>query len=115
MLNAAVEAGKWEFPGGKVEHGEHPEDCLKREIREELNLQIEITKLIGLSSHVYERPGKEPLHVVLLGYLCCLNGGELKKLGVEDVRWVDLEEMESLDFAAADLPLIAALLDQSLS
>jgi 8-oxo-dGTP diphosphatase len=73
--DSKFEAGRWEFPGGKVEFMEHPEACLVREIREELNIEIEIDRFFALNSHVYR--GETDLHVVLLAYLCRYKAGEL--------------------------------------
>ena len=107
-LNASNEAGKWEFPGGKVEYGEHPEDGLVREIREELNLEIKVERFLDLSSHV-TAAGPKIMHVVLLCYICRMIGGELKLLDALDARWVKKEELSQYDFATADIPLVASL------
>jgi len=108
QLNATNEAGKWEFPGGKVEYGEHPEDGLVREILEELNLKIEVERFLDLSSHVTAL-GPKTMHVVLLCYICRLVSGELKLLDAADARWVKKEELSQFDFATADIPLVASL------
>lgn len=107
QMNHAIEGGKWEFPGGKVEFGENPEACIEREIKEELNLEVEAEKLLGISSHVYEEaPG--PLHVVLLFYQCRLKGARssVKHLAVEDTRWITNNQIGHYDFAAADVPFL---------
>src|SRR3712207_4944430 len=54
LASSKVEAGKWEFPGGKLELFESPEACLAREIREELSLEIEVGELFDVVSHVYD-------------------------------------------------------------
>jgi 8-oxo-dGTP diphosphatase len=101
--DSKVEPLKWEFPGGKIEHGETPEECLAREIKEELNLKIKVGELIGISSHVY----KKKTHIVLLCYLCRFTAGQLKCLDVEDAKWIFPREMKSYQFAAADIPLLS--------
>lgn len=101
-------AGKWEFPGGKVDFGEHPEDCIRREIKEELNIEIAIDSFLGLSSHIYRSPGKEA-HVILLCYLCDYVAGELKCLDAADAKWIDPSEVSSFDLADADKPLLPIL------
>ncbi len=100
--DSKVEALKWEFPGGKLEHGESPEQCLAREIKEELNLKIEVGELIAISSHVY----RKKIHIVLLCYLCQFKAGQLKCLDVEDAKWISPRKMKTYKFAAADIPLL---------
>ena len=101
-----IEPGKWEFPGGKVEFGESPQMALRREIKEELDLEIEVGEFLGLVSHVYERPEKST-HVLLLCYICRWTGGELKHLAVHDSKWIRPNEIGHYEYAAADLPLVA--------
>ena len=100
--DSAVEGLKWEFPGGKLEHGETPEACLRREIKEELGLNIEVGQLIGVSSHVYH--GK--VHIVLLCYMCKLKSGRLQYLDVAQAKWIKTGEFKKFDFALADIPLL---------
>jgi 8-oxo-dGTP diphosphatase len=100
--DSSVEPLKWEFPGGKLEHGETPEKCLAREIKEELNLKIEVGALIAISSHVY----KKKTHIVLLCYLCKYKAGQLECLDVEDAKWISPREIRNYKFAAADIPLL---------
>jgi 8-oxo-dGTP diphosphatase len=108
-LDSSSEPGKWEFPGGKVEFGEHPEACLVREIKEELNLEIAVDKFFELASHVDTPNGR---HVILLCYFCRLvrpeGQGEMKLLEVADARWVSRLQLDEFDFAAADIPLVKA-------
>lgn len=95
---------KWEFPGGKVEQGEAPEDCLRREINEELGLSIEIVDIYQVVSYNYgER------HIILLCYMCQNAGGEPRCIDCCDYRWVTLDEMCRYDFAPADIPVVDKL------
>ncbi|MBU0527662.1 (deoxy)nucleoside triphosphate pyrophosphohydrolase [Candidatus Micrarchaeota archaeon] len=103
--DSTFEAGKWEFPGGKVEFLEHPEQSLHREILEELNITIKIHGIFEVASHVY---GKDH-HVVVLAFLARFHSGELKNLDVQDSRWVTLEELKTYSFAAADIPILDKL------
>jgi 8-oxo-dGTP diphosphatase len=111
--DSKIEPGKWEFPGGKVEFMEHPETCLAREIKEELNLEIEIDSFYTLVSHVYPL-GDTYAHIVLLVYLCTLKGGELQILEVKDARWVAVDDLADLTFAAADIPVVKKLQEDAL-
>jgi 8-oxo-dGTP diphosphatase len=108
-LDSSSEPGKWEFPGGKVEFGEHPEAGLIREIKEELNLEIAVDKFFELASHVDAPNGR---HVILLYYFCRLvrpeSRGEMKLLEVADARWVGRHQLDEFDFAAADIPIVKA-------
>ncbi len=106
-----LEPSKWEFPGGKVEHGESPEDCIKREIREELNLEISVQSLYHLTSHVYETPAAR-IHVVLLFYLCRLDAGDLRLLDVQDAKWVAISDLTNYAIAAADMEVLQKLLSR---
>lgn len=105
--DSEFEAGKWEFPGGKVEPSEDPQDTLIREIHEELALDVGIEGLYGLSSHVYRsKTGGRNLHVVLVAYVCSWVGGEVGLRQVADVRWVQPNELSVFEWAEADLPFV---------
>lgn len=108
--NASGGSCKWEFPGGKVEYTEHPEESLVREIKEELNLEIDIERFYDMVSHVYELDDGGRLHVVLLFYLCTKRGGDLEVLDAADARWIEVGELRSYDFAAADVPVVERIL-----
>lgn len=112
QADSKLEAGKWEFPGGKIEFGEHPSACLVREIKEELNLDIEVERFFDLVSHVYDVPPIKA-HVVILAYMTRVTGGEMKFLEVADAHWIDRTELANYQFAAADIPLVARLLRES--
>ncbi|HET9766040.1 MAG TPA: (deoxy)nucleoside triphosphate pyrophosphohydrolase [Thermoanaerobaculia bacterium] len=96
--------GKWEFPGGKVEPGEDPRVALAREVREELGLDVAVGELLGTG-----RDAGNDLVVRLDVYLATIAGGELQLLEHGAVRWLAGAELDSLDWADADLPLLAAL------
>ncbi len=97
-------AGKWEFPGGKVEPGETPEEALRREIREELELEVEVGPLFQLVRHDYGH-----LQIRMLIYWCRVNGGEPRPKGCRAYRWVQKEELLLCDFAGADRPVAERL------
>ncbi len=111
LAHAKIGAGKWEFPGGKVEPGEDPRQTVEREISEELGLEIEVGELFDVVSHVYQEASQEAqTHVVLIAYFCRLRSKTAAKaIGVAEVKWITSEEFSLFDFAAADQPLIEEL------
>ena len=96
MVQRANEPGKglWSLPGGRVEHGEFLADALKREMREETGLVVEVGELAG----ILEVPGDE-LHYVILDYHAVLTGDSNARAGddVGDVRWVPLKEVAHME------------------
>ena len=99
--------GLWEFPGGKREPGESLEDCLRREIREELGIEITPPVLFRVISHDY--PDKS---VELHFFRCLIYGGQPRPLGCDDLRWVAPAEFKNFEFPLADLSLLETLKDE---
>ena len=97
--------GLWEFPGGKREPGETFEQCLVREIREELAVEISVGELFADVAHDY--PEKS---VHLKFFICQLLAGEPQALGCAGLRWVDKTELAGFDFPAADARVLGKLL-----
>jgi mutator protein MutT len=96
--------GLWEFPGGKREAGETFEQCLIREIREELGVEISVGNLFEEISHDY--PEKS---VHLKFFRCQLLSGEPQPLDCAAVKWITLAELEAHEFPAADAQLLVQL------
>src|SRR5262245_34601302 len=96
--------GRWEFPGGKVEPGESPEEGLVRELEEEIGVTVRPRGILEVVFHRY--PEKS---VLLLFYRCELIEGEPRAVECDEVRWVPVAELPSLDWAPADVPFIRKL------
>jgi 8-oxo-dGTP diphosphatase len=94
-------AGKWEVPGGKIEPGETPEAALAREIREEFGAEIAVGDSILTVRHRYAT-----FSIVLHAYRAVLKAGELIPVEHVDARWLGRGELGSVDWAAADLPIV---------
>jgi 8-oxo-dGTP diphosphatase len=98
---------KWEFPGGKVIPGESEENCLKREIREELNIDISIAGKLGASVYDY---GK--FCIRLIPFLANYIGGDIILHEHSQMGWYDKEGLMALDWAAADLQILQELMER---
>ena len=98
---------KWEFPGGKIRSGESPEECLHREIVEELAVEIAISGPLPAATHVYPS-----LTVTLYPFICAILSGEIKLHEHAAAIWLPPEKLLALDWAEADLPVLAAYCHQ---
>ena len=96
--------GLWEFPGGKHEPDETFEQCLVREIREELGVEISVGELFESVTHAY--PEKT---VHLKFFVCRLRGGEPQPLGCKAIKWAGKSELAGHEFPAADAQLLLKL------
>jgi 8-oxo-dGTP diphosphatase len=105
-----MEPNKWEFPGGKVEPHETYEDCLIREIQEELGITISIKRLFMKTSHTYMKNNEE-FPVTLMVFLADWTTGEARNIDCQDSKWIDAKELKKFDFAAADIPIVNKFLD----
>ena len=96
--------GLWEFPGGKVELGETIPDCIQREIQEELGIEIEVGDRLIIIDHTYSH-----FHVTLNVHHCKHLSGEPQAIECDEIRWVELADLDSYPFPKANLQIIEAL------
>jgi len=97
-------AGYWEFPGGKIESGETPEECLQRELREELNIESKIGPFFAESCYDY---GTKQIR--LLSYFVDYIDGIFTLNDHDEIRWLHVNQLHSLQWAPADIPLVEKL------
>ena len=99
--------GKWEFPGGKIEQGETHEEALVREIKEELNAEIEVIDFLKTIQYDYPK-----FHLIMHTYICTLKNDlkfvkhDDKNMEYDDMRWLDKTELESVDWLPADIEAV---------
>ncbi len=103
-LPKGVMANMWEFPGGKIEAGETPQDCIKREITEELDIMIECDRHLIDITHSYPE-----FKVTLSVYLCHIVRGIPQPLECAEIRWVKVDELNNFEFPSANKAIISAL------
>ena len=96
--------GGWEFPGGKVEPGETPQEALAREIMEELDTQIEVGELLDTVEYDYPK-----FHLSMDCFLCTIKSVHLVLKEHEAARWLTRETLDSVDWLPADQSLIGKL------
>jgi 8-oxo-dGTP diphosphatase len=92
---------KWEFPGGKIDPGESPEECMRRELVEELGITVAVDRPLDPVTHHYSF-----FTVTLYPFVCTILSGEITLHEHAAVLWLSPEALPSLDWAEADIPLI---------
>lgn len=98
--------GGWEFPGGKIEEGETPQQALAREIREELDTVIEVGEFIHTVE--YDYPG---FHLSMDCFWCSIVSGDLILKEAEDARWLTRETIDSVKWLPADVEVVGIIMD----
>lgn len=98
---------KWEFPGGKLDPGESPEACLRREIHEELSIQVSVGKNLPVSTHHYPA-----FTISLYPFICAIEIGEIVLHEHAAIAWLTPEKLHALEWAEADVPVLASYLAQ---
>lgn len=96
--------GMWEFPGGKIEPGERPEDALQREIQEELGIDITINRFLCTTDYDYPS-----FHLTMHCYLCEIKSGEIELREHKSARWLTAETLDSVEWLPADKEIVAPL------
>ena len=97
---------KWEFPGGKLENAESEIECIKREIKEELNIEIKIIKRLSSSIHNYE-----DFKIQLIPYVVEYESGEIILTEHAEFQLLEKQKLNLLDWAEADLPILRQILN----
>ncbi|MDB4285640.1 (deoxy)nucleoside triphosphate pyrophosphohydrolase [bacterium] len=100
-------AGLWEFPGGKLEEGEEPRDCLRRELHEEFGIDTEIGEHVMSNVHEYDH-----IKIELRSYRAKYTSGAIKLVDHDKIAWVKPEEFSQYDLAPADLPTVEVILKE---
>ena len=94
----------WEFPGGKMEKGETPQEALKREIREELNCDISVGRLLGAVEYDYPN-----FHISMQCFMCRLLEDSPRLLEHEDACWLPVDKLDTLKWLPADKEIIGRI------
>jgi len=94
-------AGKWEFPGGKIHDGESQKEALKRELFEELGMEVIVGEKIGSNMHQYEN-----FHIELIAYKCEFAKATYSMTDHDEYKWVEPKSLSEFEFTDADIPLI---------
>lgn len=99
-------AGFWEFPGGKIEEGETPETCLKRELKEELGITVKVIEFFMQNMHHYAEK-----IILLKAYRCELISGNITQKDHDAIAWIEKKDFHKYKFAPADIPFVNKLME----
>ncbi|MFC1512215.1 (deoxy)nucleoside triphosphate pyrophosphohydrolase [Candidatus Latescibacterota bacterium] len=97
--------GLWEFPGGKIEPGETPEECLRRELYEEFNISVKVKEHFSTSIYDYDT-----FTIELMGYNAEWVDGSMSCNSHSETAWIEVSELNKYKFAPADIPFVEKLI-----
>lgn len=103
----AYTSHKWEFPGGKIEQGETPQQALQRELWEEMNLKIAVGEELLMVNHTYP-----DFSITMQAFICTAVSKSFTLKEHEDYSWATLEELTLLDWCEADKPIVEAIVNK---
>ncbi|OHB31496.1 MAG: DNA mismatch repair protein MutT [Desulfuromonadaceae bacterium GWC2_58_13] len=109
-LETSRHGGLWEFPGGKLDPNESPQEGLRRELQEELGIDSDVGDIFEAVYYRYPQGT-----VLILVYECHQRNGTIRNLEVADHRWVPINELEQFNLLPADAPIVAKLVRDSFS
>jgi 8-oxo-dGTP diphosphatase len=103
-------AHKWEFPGGKIEINETPEQCLKREMKEEFDIDVFVGEYLGSSVYKYDH-----IFIELMAFRASWEDGKIDLKDHDEFKWISLEQLDEFDFAPADRVFVEKLKNGEIS
>lgn len=99
---------KWEFPGGKIKNGESAEDCIRRELKEELEIEVFIERKLSPSFY-----SGNSFSILLIPFIARFRLGKINLIEHKAAKWVNKTEMRDLDWAPADLPIVNLIISSN--
>ncbi len=106
---AGYSGKRWEFPGGTLEAGETPEECLRRELREELSIEAAIGELICACRYTFNNART----IELMAYRAEHLSGDIELRDHDEIRWVELDQLPLYDFPEPDKPIVEKLIEEA--